>query len=40
MQQGLLAPDTWLDVQALQPGAYLLETTEAGVNTSLRFMKK
>lgn len=40
MQQGLLAPGAWLDVQALPAGAYIMETTEAGARTSLRFVKQ
>ena len=40
MQQGLLAPGAWLDVQALPAGAYIMETTEADARTSLRFLKQ
>ncbi|HRF82093.1 MAG TPA: T9SS type A sorting domain-containing protein [Flavobacteriales bacterium] len=40
MQQGLLVPGAWLDVHALPAGAYILETTEAGARTSLRFVKQ
>jgi len=40
MLQGLVAPGAWLDVQVLPAGAYILETSEAGVRTSLRFVKQ
>jgi len=40
MLQGLVAQGAWLDVQVLPAGAYILETTEAGVRTSLRFVKQ
>lgn len=40
MQQGIVVPGVWLDVQALPAGAYIMETTEAGARTSLRFLKK
>lgn len=40
VQRGAAQPNAWIDVQALDNGSYLLEVTNAGVPTSLRFMKQ
>jgi uncharacterized repeat protein (TIGR01451 family) len=39
VRSGITLPNTWLDVQGITAGPYILQISEAGGYTSLRFMK-